>query len=442
MNSLINIGKSGVFAARSALDLTAQNIANAGNPDYARRTVSLEEVASTGIVGQIGGTGLAGVRIDEVQRSTSLFLQNEARRSSGDLARAEAELTGLSNAESAIEQSGLFASIVDFEASLSRLASDPLGGALRNAVVEEARRLAQTFGVAAGGLDIAQSDVNLSTQAGAEQVNLLAGELARTNAIIARARPGSSNMAVLFDQRDALLKDLTSLTGATAQFDAIGRANVQIAGLDMVSGNQSATFSAAAQADGSFTFAVDGTNAVLASGELLGRSQAGEALVQTRADLDTLAAQVVNLANTAQANGAALDGSTGAPMFSGTSADTISLALTHADQLATAPAGSPAGSRDIGNLQAFRQALANGGPADSTDALLFGLSSAISTRTATRDALRTIAETAEVALAAETGVDLDQEAANLIRFQQAFEANGRVIQVATEVFDTLLGMGR
>ena len=40
----------------------------------------------------------------------------------------------------------------------------------------------------------------------------------------------------------------------------------------------------------------------------------------------------------------------------------------------------------------------------------------------------------------ETGVDLDTEAANLVRLQQAFEANSRVIQVATELFDTLLGL--
>ncbi len=41
----------------------------------------------------------------------------------------------------------------------------------------------------------------------------------------------------------------------------------------------------------------------------------------------------------------------------------------------------------------------------------------------------------------QTGVDLDTEAANLIRLQQAFEANSRVIQVATNLFDTILGLG-
>jgi len=43
-------------------------------------------------------------------------------------------------------------------------------------------------------------------------------------------------------------------------------------------------------------------------------------------------------------------------------------------------------------------------------------------------------------LLTETGVDLDQEAANLVRLQQAFEANSRIIQVANDIFDTVLGL--
>ena len=40
----------------------------------------------------------------------------------------------------------------------------------------------------------------------------------------------------------------------------------------------------------------------------------------------------------------------------------------------------------------------------------------------------------------QAGVDLDQEAANLVRYQQAFQASGRAMQVAANIFDTLLGI--
>ena len=45
-----------------------------------------------------------------------------------------------------------------------------------------------------------------------------------------------------------------------------------------------------------------------------------------------------------------------------------------------------------------------------------------------------------VSLQAQAGVDLDAEAVNLVRFQQAFQASGRVMQVASDIFDSILGI--
>ncbi|HSJ77629.1 MAG TPA: flagellar hook-associated protein FlgK, partial [Erythrobacter sp.] len=211
--NLLLIGKSGAMAARAALDLTAQNVANAANPNYARRTLSMAEVAAKGGIAMEPGATLSGVRPDQVLRTNSLFLQTEARRTSSDVSRADAELQGLRNAEAAVEQAGIYPALIDFEASLARLASDPLEGSLRAAVVEDARRLAQTFQIATNGLDVAEADIAFTADADVERVNLLGSELARTNAAIARARPGSTNMAVLHDQRDTLLRGMSEAAG-------------------------------------------------------------------------------------------------------------------------------------------------------------------------------------------------------------------------------------
>ena len=74
------------------------------------------------------------------------------------------------------------------------------------------------------------------------------------------------------------------------------------------------------------------------------------------------------------------------------------------------------------------------------DAAIFDISSTVAGRSISRDALQTIADNANVALQAQAGVDLDQEAVNLIRFQQAFQASGRVMQIASNLFDTLIGI--
>ncbi|NVD98318.1 flagellar hook-associated protein FlgK [Massilia sp. BJB1822] len=41
-----------------------------------------------------------------------------------------------------------------------------------------------------------------------------------------------------------------------------------------------------------------------------------------------------------------------------------------------------------------------------------------------------------------SGVNLDEEAANLLRYQQAYQASGKVMQVASQLFDVLLTLGR
>ena len=147
-----------------------------------------------------------------------------------------------------------------------------------------------------------------------------------------------------------------------------------------------------------------------------------------------------SLVNTAQAAGVDLDGNAGQPIFSGSTAADIGIALANGRGIATAPAGAGANSRDPGNLVALRTALESSNPASEMDSLLFDVSSSVSGRKVTRDALESIASTARVALEAQSGVDLDEEAVNLVRFQQAFSANGRVMQVAQDLFDTLLGI--
>lgn len=48
---------------------------------------------------------------------------------------------------------------------------------------------------------------------------------------------------------------------------------------------------------------------------------------------------------------------------------------------------------------------------------------------------------ATAAMQAESGVNLDEEATNLIRYQQAYQAAGKMMQIASELFDVLLQIG-
>ncbi|PZQ54659.1 MAG: flagellar hook-associated protein FlgK [Novosphingobium pentaromativorans] len=440
---LITIARSGTRAARAALDVTAQNIANASSEGYVRRSVSLSELALNPLASSPGAINLAGVRVNGIVRNADMFRQSEVRRTGSDAARAGAEVQGLENIESAAEQTGVYDAIVGFEAALKQLLSDPTDGSLRASALEQARTMAQTFNTAAASLAAVGEGLRFEAQDGVASVNTTAAELARVNLRLSRASDTSSDRSSLLDQRDSLLERLSGQVDVSTVFAADGSVQVRIGGSggpSFVSGGSAVPLTMTAAGDGTVSFALGGTAVTLSSGALAGKGQALSELTGVRGQPDAIAAGVITTLNAAQGTGADLDGAGGQPMFSGTDASTMTLALAGGSQIATAPAGSGANSRDTSNLTAMRGALETANPAGTMDRLLFGISSAVAGRTVTRDALESIAGTARVALQAQAGVDLDEEAINLTRFQQAYQASGRVIQVASDIFDSILAI--
>lgn len=442
-SDLFTIGTSGVRAARVALDITAQNIANASTQGYVRRSVRLSELAAAGGWNRVADLSLSGVRVDGIARNADLFRQAEVRRTSSDAARARAELAGLQNTESALEQARFFPALTSFEASLRRLAANPVDPSLRTAVLEDARTLTRTFTMAAGGLTEAGSSLRFEAADGVAQVNLAAGELARVNLQLARSQPGTSDHVALLDHRDTLLQRIADQADVSTTFAANQTVEVRLGGStgpQLVNGGNAAALTMTTAANGTIAFTLAAAPVALAGGALAGKAQALNSIAATQTALDGIADALITTANTVQTSGAALDGTPGQPLFSGSGAAGITLALTSGAQLATAPAGAGANSRDPASLDALRSALTSADISGQASALLFTTSSAVAGRKTTSAALTTIADAAQVSLDSQAGVDLDQEAVNLVRYQQAFQASGKAIQVASTLFDTLLAL--
>lgn len=442
-SDLLSIASSGARAARAALDVSAQNIANASTEGYVRRSLNVAEVSGAGGPGRLQDNTLSGVRIVDIRRNVDSFRQEEVRRTSGDLQRANAELSGLRDVESAVEQSGVFDSIVELEAALQQLTSDATDPSRRAAVIGAAETLAGTFNIAASQLEAVGNGLGAEVDAQVGEANTLGAELARVNYQLARAKDGSSGEVALLDQRDLLLERLSAVSDITTQFQSNGVVNVSLGSnpsRSFVQGDAASTLTSTVAADGSFSFAIDGQAVGPASGSLAGIALAQDELGSVQSRLDTIAAGLADTVNNAQAAGVALDGTAGQPIFAGTTAATLRVVMTDGAGLATAPAGAAAGSLDPTNLDALRQSLTNLNPAEGVNGLLLDVSSKISGRNITQSALETIAASARATLNEQSGVDLDQEAADLIRYQQAFQASGRAMQVAGEIFETLLGI--
>ena len=286
-SDLLSIAASGARAARGALDVTAQNIANAASDGYVRRSARMEEVSAAGGQLRVGDISLSGVRISGIARNADMFRQAEVRRTNADASRAAAELAGLQNIESAVEQAGIFPAIVEFEGALRQLESDPVDSSLRAAVVASAETMANKFNIAAGSLASVAEGAQFEAGAATEEANVIAAELARINMRLARAGAGSSDRASLLDQRDLMLERLSGIADTQTSFNTDGGVTVRIggnAGPLLVNGGTTGILAATVAADGTLAFDVDGTAVVLGGGALAGHALAYKSYLLRRGD--------------------------------------------------------------------------------------------------------------------------------------------------------------
>ena len=127
-------------------------------------------------------------------------------------------------------------------------------------------------------------------------------------------------------------------------------------------------------------------------------------------------------------------------------ATTISVAINNINQIAAADATGGNGN----NINALALAdLQNQGTINGTTSYQSAFAQIVSAVGNKTNELNVIGASAEALLAqtqaaqqSESGVNLDEEAANLLRYQQAYQAAGKVMQIASSLFDTILTIGR
>lgn len=439
-SDMLSIGASGLRAAQAQLDVTSQNIANAATPGYTRRSVTQSDLTGVNVNGTYGVVSQWGVRVSGVVRNADAASASEMRRTGSDAARADTLVAGLTTVSDAVDTSNVYASITAFQSALSQLTTSPADSSLRANVLAAAGNMAQSFQTASGALDAAKANFQLSASDAVGQVNTLAANLAKLNQAIG-STSDPANQAGLLDQRDAMLQQISQYGNITTTIAANGTVNVQMGGASgpmLVTGTSASTLAMSQDATGAISYTLGGSALTLSGGSLAGTQQAMASAIGARSSLDSIAASMISTANTAQSNGAALDGSQGQPMFSGTGAADMAVALTSGSGIAAAASGSPAGSSDGTNLHALISSLGSADIAGQANTLIYNLSSAVSSNTTTRNTLDTIYANAKASYSSQSAVNTDEEAANLIRYQQAYQASAKVISVAQSLFDQLL----
>ncbi len=441
MSDLLSIGASGIRAYQSALTTTSDNIANAATPGYVRRTTSLAEVGGA-TASRAGGQGVV---VDGVTRSADAFRSAQVRQSGADLARSDAGIVWLDRIETSLNGQLLDERITAFFNSATALSADPSAAVPRAAMLEAAGSVAQAFNGTLRALDAAAADLDTTARDAAAKLGNVAGGLAKINDALGRATPGTTGQAQLFDQRDRLLEEMSALTDADVAFDPAGRVSVRGGGPSgplLVHAGQAASVFYSRNEEGETIFAVRraGVDSVLKStaGAMAGMADGATRIADMRAATGTLAASFAGDVNAVLTNGQDLAGDPGTEMFAVADDGTLSVALD--DPAKIAAASTDKGPRDNGNLAALAKMRTTARFEALTIALQAGNGTALSARKTIAEAQGAIRNSALAARDAASGVNLDEEAIDLMRFQQAYQASSRVIQIARETIDTLIAI--
>ncbi|GAB2476727.1 flagellar hook-associated protein FlgK [Jatrophihabitans fulvus] len=433
----INQASSGLAAARYGLSVVAENMANVSTPGYTRQTPQLATAELKPIASIHSGSGTpAGVTIAGTSRSTDLVLDARVRGEHAKSSLADTTSAALDAVGSILgepSETGLASQLDTFWNDWGTLTTDN-GGAARSVLLRDAGAVAATLNTMASALDDLAASTSQALGRDAGTVTTAASQLAEVNGQIAVGNATGANVNALLDRRDSLLDSLSSLSGATATIQPDGTASVTLGGAQLVSGVTAATVSVDAGAN----VTVDGVAVTVSSGSMAARSTLlTTTLPAYRTSLDAVADALSATVNAAQTSGYDADGNPGAAMFGGSGAAGIQVVLT--DPKGVAAASVAGGSRDTGNARLVSQyGTRPGGPDSTFNALVGTVGSAAAAAARQSDTQGAVTNYVDKLKAATSGVSLDEEAANMLVYQQAFNASSRVLTAIDSMLDTLI----
>ena len=455
---------SGLAAARSGLDVTGQNIANAGTAGYTRQRIVQSSVgapAQTGIVRGAAALAGQGVSVDAIARLASSTLDTRVRFSSGAAAYAATRATALDQLETGLHEpgaDGLATKLDGLWSAFGDLATHIDDPGAASALIGAAKTVASTLASGSAAVDAQWTATRGTVGSQVVQVNDAASRVATLNASIRSTIAGGGSANDLLDQRDQLTTQIASLTGAGVRDNGDGTVDVVIGGNALVQGTsaRSLALGGATTLSGTATDApglswvggaggpvtLDGGS--IAGGlSLLGPANAarsGGALAEASAAYDRVATDLATKVNAAHGAGTTPSGATGAPFFALTAgvpaAQGLTVVPTDASGLATRDA---TGRYDASALTASAAVGTGTGAPDATWAtFVTGVGSA--SRTATSEATLTgLALTnAQTQQQSGAGVSLDEENVNLLAYQHAYQGAARVLTAVDEMLDTII----
>jgi flagellar hook-associated protein 1 FlgK len=418
------------------------------------------------------GAGVEGASIQQVRNSlVDRQIQNEAgieaslekqqsilntalSNLSITINRQNASATAESSSVAAIS-GGLYDGINGLFQSFQDLSTQPTSPEVRQELLSQSTQLAAQFNQTDQRLNDLSSSLDESIKTDLSNFNGILTEITKLNRHIAEAEfgnPGSAND--LRNTRQQKLEELSKIAKFEMAENDNGMLDISINGVALVEGAQ-AVQSLESYTNGAGNLklrtSVTGDEIEPASGSIHGTIEARDgALSDVRNRINQLATALIDQVNAIHMNGYSLTGSTGENYFEGTDAASIKVNAALSDNPELIQASGTSGARSDNSI-ALSLAQLGSRPVNTLGNLTFNqhlsqtvtsLSQSLASVNNELEDQQVISSMLERQRDSISGVSVDEEMTDMMKFQKAFEASARLINTIDEMLDTVIGLKR
>ncbi len=455
ITSILNIGSGALDASQAELDTTAHNIANANTQGYTRQRVMTQ--ASDPLQTTYGYLG-TGVEVTGVEGVRNDYVNEQVTNLNSDLSQANIDQQTLSTVsgifnETSTSTGGLTSQLNALFSAFQTLSQSPEDAGVRQTVLQAGMNVASTFNTLNNQLQNAKYSVAQQVGSDVQNINQLAGTIANINQQILANAGSSRNSSDLQDQLNNAVTQLSNLINVKVVTDANGTENVTAGGAVLVAAGSAFQFKMTQTATGITVGRSDSSvPATLASGELGGLINSYDNQIPAYSEqLDNIAATLVKTVNAFNSTGYTLSTNgnppqTGMNFFQGSTAGSIQVSqdiISNLNNIAASSSGDPGNGENAAAMANVLNApvMPNG---QSIINSYEGLVNQVGTDTQNAN---NNAQTLQVQQNQMTafqnsisGVSLNEELTNMIRYQHSFEAAAKVVTTADAMYQTLIGM--
>jgi flagellar hook-associated protein 1 FlgK len=458
---ILDKGRTALLTQQQAINVTGHNIANVNTPGYSRQRVDIEtNEPYSSQPGQMG----TGVKAVEIQRIYDRFLGAQINDENQDLGNWEAQKGVLERVEVIFDEVsgyGLNQAMSEFWTAWQELANNPSDYAVRAVLLAKSETMTTTFNNTYSNLTQIQKDIDTSIMGTTQEINSIAERIAGLNEKIALIEVGGQNANDHRDSRDLLLKELSLMIDIDSFEDSDGKVTVLAAGgKPLVENISSWNLSTQHDVDSDFQDIVwtdsDGNQVVVTSGisggKLKGWLEVRDVTIPDYLSrLDDLAEGIITEVNGLHQGGFGLDGVDERDFFTAVTLTSALDMAVHQDIVVDvnkiAAAGSDGGVGDnsnaieIANLQNALKMDSDTATFDGYyNSLVSDVGSSVQTAKVNFEHQTLMITQLDNYRESISGVSLDEEMVNLIKFQQAYNAAAKLISVADELLDRVINM--